>query len=115
MASCMGNGKPKLKRLDEVVPELSRSGKRDKKRDINAKYTPRFLELARDHLDDDLWLDCLIWMSVEGTPGEALDAMFDILRENGKGVRNTLQLQLLMSQFIKSAVGTNQPCIIRNR
>jgi thiol-disulfide isomerase/thioredoxin len=92
--------KTEVEALDDAVPKLSRSGKRDKKRDISARYTPRFLELAIEHLDDDLWLDCLIWMSAEGTPGDALDAMFDILRENGKGVSNTIQLQLLMSEFI---------------
>ena len=93
--------KAEVKALDEAVPELSSSEKRDKKRDINTKYTPRFLKLAKEHLDDDLWLDCLIWTSVEGIPGEAFDAMFDILRDSAKGVRNTTQLRLLMSEFIK--------------
>ncbi len=90
-----------VKALDENVPELSRSEKRDKKRDINTKYTPRFLKLAKEHLDDDLWLNCLIWMTVEGTPGESFDEMFDVLRDSAKGVSNTIQLQQLMSEFIK--------------
>ena len=93
--------KAEVKALDEVVPELSKADKRDKKRDINTKYTRRFLELSKEHLGDDLWLDCLIWTSVEGTSGEAFDAMFDILRDNAKGVHNTTQLQLLMSEFIQ--------------
>jgi len=87
--------------LEEVVPRLPGAEKRDKKRNINSQYTPRFLKLARQHLNDDLWLDCLIWMSVEGTPGESFDEMFDVLRDNAKDVRNTTQLQLLMSEFIK--------------
>jgi hypothetical protein len=92
--------KAEVKALDDVVPELSRPEKRDKKRDINARYTPRFLDLAKEHLNDDLWLDCLIWTSVEGIPGEAFDEMFDVLRHTAKDVRNTTQLQLLMSEFI---------------
>ncbi|MEZ6119532.1 MAG: TlpA disulfide reductase family protein, partial [Pirellulaceae bacterium] len=93
--------KAEVQALDDAVPELSSSDKRGRKRDINTEYTPRFLKLAKEHLDDDLWLDCLIWTSVEGTPGEAFDAMFDILRDSAKGVRNTSQLQLLMSEFIR--------------
>jgi thiol-disulfide isomerase/thioredoxin len=92
--------KADVKSLDDVVPELSRPEKRDKKRDINIRYTPRFLNLAKDHLNDDLWLDCLIWTAVEGVPGEAFDEMFDVLRHAATGVHNTTQLQLLMSEFI---------------
>ena len=92
--------KAEVKALDDFVPELSRPEKRDKKRDISNRYTRRFLDLAKEHLNDDLWLDCLIWTSVEGIPGEAFDEMFDVLRHTAKGVRNTTQLQLLMSEFI---------------
>ena len=69
--------KAEVNALEDVVPELSRPEKRDKKRDINNRYTPRFLDLAKEHLNDDLWLDCLIWTSVEGVPGEAFDEMFN--------------------------------------
>jgi thiol-disulfide isomerase/thioredoxin len=100
-----------IKALGEAVPQLSSSQLQDRKRDINTKYTPRFLELARDHLDDDRWLDCLIWTFVEGTPGEAFDAMVDILRDNAKGVRNTFQLQLLMSEFIDSTCERINPAL----
>lgn len=93
--------KAEVKALDDVVPELSGSEKRSRQRDISATYTPRFLKLAQDHPDDDLWLACLIWTSVEGVAGDAFDGMFDILRDNAEGVRNTTQLQLLMSEFIK--------------
>ena len=92
--------KAEVQALDNVVPELSRPEKRDNKRDINSRYTPLFLDLAKKHLNDDLWLDCLIWMSVEGIPGDAFDEMFDVLKQTAKGVRNTTQLQLLMSEFI---------------
>lgn len=92
--------KAEVTALDEAVPALSRAEKRSRKRDINARYTPRFLALAKAHRDDDGWLDCLIWASVEGVPGEAFDAMFDLLRDNAKAVDNTIQLQLLMSEFI---------------
>jgi hypothetical protein len=93
--------KTEVNALADAVPELSSSEKRDRMQDISTRYTPRFVEFAKDHLNDDLWLNCLIWASVEGTPGEALDAMFDILRDNADRVSNTLQLQLLMSEFIE--------------
>lgn len=92
--------KSEVNALDDVVPELARPEKQDKKRDINNSYTPRFLNLAKEHLNDDLWLDCLIWTSVEGVPGEAFDEMFDVLGQTARVVRNTTQLQLLMSEFI---------------
>lgn len=93
--------KAEVKALDSSSPALTGSDKRDKSRAINTKYTPRFVELAKGHLDDDLWIDCLIWTSVEGTPGSAFDEMFDILRDKANDAQNYGQLQLLMSEFIK--------------
>lgn len=89
-----------VKSLDLVEPELSRSENRIKKQMINTKYTSRFTELARTHPNDDVWLQCLVWISAEGVPGEALDEMFDMLPAHALGVGNTVQLQLLMSEFI---------------
>ena len=39
-------------------------------------------------------------MSVEGTPGADFDAMFELLGRHAATVENTVQLQLLMSEFI---------------
>lgn len=89
-----------VKSLDAVIPALMATEKRDKKQEINTKFTPRFLELAKGHLDDDLWIDCLIWTSVEGVPGKAFDEMFDVLKDNASKAKNYGQLQLLMSEFI---------------
>jgi len=93
--------KAEIKQLDAVDPPLSKSAKRSQKREINETYTPRFARLASAHLDDDLWIDSLIWTSVEGTKGKAFDQMFDILGDNAENAKNTVQLQLLMSEFIK--------------
>ncbi|MES2791726.1 MAG: TlpA disulfide reductase family protein [Planctomycetota bacterium] len=93
--------KAEVKALDEIAPALTTSDKRDKQRELNTKFTPRFLELAKTHLGDDLWIDCLIWTSVEGVPGAAFDEMFDVLRDNANKAENHFQLQLLMSEIIK--------------
>ncbi len=92
--------KVEVTNLDDEMPTLTKPEKRIRKQAINQKYTPRFLKLASEHLTDDLWIDCLIWTSVEGTPGSAFDEMFDLLGENAKSAQNTIQLQLLMSNFI---------------
>lgn len=86
-----------LQAVTELPPDMDL---RQSKRAINAKFTPRFLDLAKSHLDDDLWIDCLIWTSVEGVPGEDFDEMFDILRDHANSAKNPTQLQLLMSEFI---------------
>jgi thiol-disulfide isomerase/thioredoxin len=93
--------KAEVTALDDITPALTASDKRYKKREVNAKFTRRFLELAKAHLDDDLWIDCLIWTSVKGVPGTAFDEMFDVLRDNANAAKNDVQLQLLMSEFIK--------------
>jgi len=92
--------KAEVKALDDITPALTSAEKQDKGLEINARFTPRFLELAKTHLDDDLWIDCLIWTTVEGVPGKAFDEMFDVLRDNASHARNVYQLQLLMSEFI---------------
>ena len=92
--------KAEVKALDAADPALPGPEKRNRKRDINTRYTPRFLALAQAHPTDDLWLDCLIWTSGQGVPGTDFDAMFDLLRDNAPAVRNDIQLQLLMSEFI---------------
>lgn len=91
--------KAEIKALD-IDPERSTADKVAAKKQINTRYTTRFLELAREHLDNDLWLECLIWTSVHGISGPDFDRMFDLLRTNAAKVRNTTQLQLLMSEFI---------------
>jgi thiol-disulfide isomerase/thioredoxin len=69
--------------------------------DLRSRYTARFLELAKEHsADEDTWQQCLIWICVEGVPGNDFDAMFDFLREHAKELRETVNLQLLMSEFI---------------
>ena len=68
---------------------------------IQKAYTHKFLELAKKHTSDDLWLDCFIWITVHGVPGPDLDAMMDLLHRYGNEVGNRTQLQLLMSELIK--------------
>ena len=96
-----GEWKAEVKALDNVMPMLDAQEKRDKKREINTTFTARFRDLAKEHRTDDVWIQCLIWTSVEGTPGEPFDEMFDIFRETADVTENTIQLQLLMSEFIK--------------
>ena len=96
-----GEWKAEVKELDNVVPTLSATEKRAQRREINTKFTPRFRDLAKEHRNNDVWIQCLIWTSVEGTPGPAFDEMFDIFRETADVTENTIQLQLLMSEFIK--------------
>ncbi|WP_459554380.1 TlpA family protein disulfide reductase [Lacunimicrobium album] len=92
--------KTEAKSVDDAS-ELSKAEKVNRKQQINSQYTTRFLKLAKEHSNDDLWLDCLIWISVEGVPGKDFDAMFDLLSDNAKTLKNTHQLQLLMSELIK--------------
>ena len=68
--------------------------------ELREVYTHRFLKLAREHPSDDLWLDCLIWISVEGVPGPDLDGMIDFMRAHANDVENTTQLMLFMSELI---------------
>ena len=96
-----GEWKAEVKALDNVMPMLSTQEKRGKKREINTTFTARFCDLAKEHRTDDVWIQCLIWISVEGTPGDSFDEMFDIFRETADVTENTIQLQLLMSEFIK--------------
>ena len=96
-----GDWKAEVKALDNVMPMLSTQEKRGKKREINTTFTARFCDLAKEHRTDDVWIQCLIWISVEGTPGDSFDEMFDIFRETADVTENTIQLQLLMSEFIK--------------
>ena len=96
-----GEWKAEIKALDNVVPMLNAQEKRDKKREINTTFTARFRNLAKEHRTDDVWIQCLIWTSVEGIPGAAFDEMFDIFRESAIKAGNMTQLQLLMSEFIK--------------
>jgi thiol-disulfide isomerase/thioredoxin len=73
---------------------------KDKQSGLRRVYTHRFLKLAMEHPADDLWLDCLIWIGVEGEPGPDLDGMVDFMQSHAKEVGNTVQLQLFMSELI---------------
>lgn len=68
--------------------------------ELRKVYTHRFLKLATEHPSDGLWLDCLIWISVEGVPGPSLDGMIDFMRAHANDVENTTQLMLFMSELI---------------
>ncbi|QDU06724.1 Thiol-disulfide oxidoreductase ResA [Gimesia aquarii] len=68
---------------------------------LRKTYTHKFLELAKKHTTDDLWLGCFIWVSVHGEPGPDLDAMMDLLHRYGNKVDNRFQLQMLMSELTK--------------
>ena len=92
--------KSEAKALENVVPPLTTQEKQAKKREIDKVFTVRFRDLAKEHQDDDEWIHCLIWTSAEGIPGPAFDEMFDIFRESANKAGNTVQLQLLMSEFI---------------
>ena len=72
----------------------------DRKMEMRKKYTHRFFELAEEHPNDDLWLDCFIWIGVHGVAGRDLDAMIDLTRKRANHVENTIQLQLFMSELI---------------
>lgn len=68
---------------------------------LNQAYTHDFFELAQKHSkNSDLWLDCLIWIGVNGQPGEDLDGMIKLVQKLAKKVSNTTQLQLFMSELI---------------
>lgn len=68
---------------------------------LNQAYTHDFFELAQKHSkNSDLWLDCLIWIGVNGQPGEDLDGMIELVQKLAKKVSNTTQLQLFMSELI---------------
>lgn len=92
--------KAEVNLLEAATPKPPASELKEAKKIINARYTARFLELAKRHTDDDVWLDCLIWTSVEGQPGAERDAMFDLLKDHAHSLRNWHQLTLLMSEFI---------------
>jgi thiol-disulfide isomerase/thioredoxin len=89
--------------VDHIFPDAPQAEKRDRKRRVNADFTPRFVDLAREHRDDDDWVQCLIWVTQEGVPGPALDDMFRFLRENGCRPRwsSDWQLGMFMSQLIR--------------
>ena len=95
-----GEWKAEAKALENVVPPLTTEEKRTKKHEIDKEFTVRFRDLAKEHRNDDEWIHCLIWTSVDGIPGPAFDEMFDIFRESVNKAGNTVQLQLLMSEFI---------------
>ena len=89
--------------VDHIFPDAPPAEKRDRKRRVNADFTPRFVELAREHRDDDNWVQCLIWVTQEGVPGPALDEMFRFLRVNGCRAKwsSDWQLGMFMSQLIR--------------
>jgi thiol-disulfide isomerase/thioredoxin len=47
-----------------------------------------------------LWLDCLIWIGVDGVPGPDFDGMIDFMQSHAAEVENTTQLMLFMSELI---------------
>lgn len=81
---------------NEDSPKISYQGKID----LDKKYTKLFLELAKEHQKDDTWLACLTWTARYGIPGSDFDEMFDLLARNAPTIKNTLQLQLVMSDLI---------------
>ncbi len=93
--------KTKVKALDDAKLELSALDKAAKKYAINARYLPRFVALAKEHAEDDLWVDCLIWASNHATPGPDLDALFDLMRDQADQLSNPLQLRLQMYNLIR--------------
>lgn len=94
-----GEWKAEVRSVTESA--LTKEEQQAERKQISARYTSRFLTLAQEHLDDELWVDCLIWVTVQGTAGPDYDAMFDLLRDNAVTIRGeALQLQLLMSELI---------------
>ncbi len=108
--------KAEVQSLKEVMPPFTPQEIATRKREINARFTPQFLKLAQRHdqlSDDRLWLNCLIWMSVEGVSGPDFDAMFDLLGEQAETLEehHWIQLTLLMSQFIRLDSGQINPAL----
>jgi thiol-disulfide isomerase/thioredoxin len=93
--------KGEVKALDEAAVGLSAQDKAARKKELNARYQPRFLALAKEHAEDGVWVDCLIWASAHGIPGPDYDALFDVMRDHAGSLHQTHQLQLLMSYFIR--------------
>lgn len=89
-----------IEELDAQFPDISKQALRRRERAINEAFTSKFVQLASAHLEDDVWIDCLIWTSVEGVEGKAFDQMFDLLGDNAKNAKNTTQLKFLMSELI---------------
>ena len=73
---------------------------KDKLLKLRRAYTHKFLQLATEHPSDDLSLDCLIWICVQGRPGPDFDGMIDFMRTHAADVGNTTQLMLFMSELI---------------
>ena len=80
------------------LPEHERKEKQDR---LAAAYTKRFVDLAKERADDEeTWMMCLIWVGVEGVPGEDFDSMMDLMRDQSASVENRIQLQLFLSELI---------------
>ncbi|RLS51424.1 MAG: TlpA family protein disulfide reductase [Planctomycetota bacterium] len=80
-------------------------------RNLNRRYTHEFFELAKKHPDDDVWLDCLIWIGVEGQPGEDLDGMMTFVQKHAGQVKNRIQLQLFLPELIPIQSETLNPAL----
>lgn len=75
--------------LENSSPRMSKGELSQGKQQINARFTPRFVELAEKHLDDEaVWLYCVRWVSLQGTPGESLDKLFDLVADNVEKIRD---------------------------
>lgn len=85
--------KAEVRKLEDAFPELSKVDFRLNQEQVNARFTPRFVELAESHLDDeDVWLYCVLWGARYGSSGQSLDKLFDLLANNIDKVRDRANL-----------------------